>query len=377
MKTFVQELPLASAAKNEPAPTRHALLWANVIALLGVALFFRVWHLGNIAGINGDEAWGGVQAIRLLEGHEIEWRTPNGNLINPFLLLPLVVLHAIWSPSIELLRVVPLVSGLLALVANFVLCRRAFDQRTAVVSTLLLALLPIDIAYSRFAWDASESLLATVFILYLPLIGIRRQGSRWAISAAAIFACTAAILIHPTNVFAVMLVTAPVVYARRRRIARTLRRTRIPAKTWTIAALVAGTAGLTFLAWQAAPLIVARAHGPADLGTFAVRYLQLFSGSTVYAFISGAGLNVPDAGWFAATTMPFDLAFGGAGNLSALGSDTACRSLARPSRRVPGAGLVCDARGILHRGRARSLGAAFRALRNLPDRAGALVLRAA
>ena len=30
--------------------------------------------------------------------------------------------------------------------------------------------LPIDIAYSRFAWDASQSLLATLFVLYLPLL---------------------------------------------------------------------------------------------------------------------------------------------------------------------------------------------------------------
>ena len=61
--------------------------------------------------------------MRLLHGQEVEWRTPNGNPINPFFFLPALALHAIWPPSIVLLRLVPLASGLAALALNYWLCR--------------------------------------------------------------------------------------------------------------------------------------------------------------------------------------------------------------------------------------------------------------
>ncbi len=94
-------------------------------------------------------------------------RTPTGNWLNPFFFAPLVALHALVEPSFELLRITPFASGLLALVVNFFLCRRAFDLRTATISTVALAVLPINIAYSRFAWDASQSLLFTLPVVYV------------------------------------------------------------------------------------------------------------------------------------------------------------------------------------------------------------------
>jgi 4-amino-4-deoxy-L-arabinose transferase-like glycosyltransferase len=69
--------------------------------------------------------------------------TPSGNPLNPFFLLPLAALHIFLPPSIAALRLIPLASGLAALGLNYVLCGRAFDRRTAIVSTWILALLPI------------------------------------------------------------------------------------------------------------------------------------------------------------------------------------------------------------------------------------------
>ncbi len=187
----------------------------NVAALAGVALFLRTWHLGNIPGINGDEAWSGVQAVRLVHGEAIAWRTPTGNPVNVFFLLPLAALHAVFPPSFVLLRSVALASGVAALVANYWLCRRVFDLPTAIVSTLLLAVLPINVAYSRFAWDASQSLLATLPVLYLPLWVLRGSRRPRLLSVAAVMALLAAVWVHPTNVFAAPLVVVPLMYARR------------------------------------------------------------------------------------------------------------------------------------------------------------------
>jgi hypothetical protein len=269
----------------------------NLAALLLVAVVLRVWRLGTIAGINGDEAWTAVQATRWLNGEQVLWRTPNGNPLNPFYMLPTLALHALLPPSFTVLRTTALVSGLLALVANFALCRRAYDLRTAVLSTWILALLPIDIAYSRFAWDASQSLLATVLVLYLPLLGGTRHRPSGGLSTLGIVALAGAILVHPTNVFAAPLLAVPALVTRRHQIVAAWENTTIPARGWNLAGLVALSVAAVYAAWKMTDLASHRLHGPSSLGHFTALYLQLFSGTTVYAFISGATLPNSGAAW--------------------------------------------------------------------------------
>jgi hypothetical protein len=310
MHSLVLDAPAVPQSARQKSPAGSRLIMANCFALLAVAVFFRCWHLENIAGVNGDEAWLGVQALMLLGGVDIAWLTPTGNPVNPFFIMPLVGLHYFFAPSIIVLRLTALVSGLAALVANYVLCDRAFDRRTAIVSTMILALLPIDVAYSRFAWDASQSVLATLFVMYLPLIALRNWSDRATVSAATIMAVVAAVLVHPTNVFAVMLVIVPALYVRRRRTMNNLRLAALPAKTWALALLVAAAAGVVALAALVFPVAVGRLHGPSALGPFLANYLRLFSGTTVYEFISGAGGGRPGGGWFGYTTMACNAGFG-------------------------------------------------------------------
>ena len=56
---------------------------------------------------------------------------------------------------------------------NFVLCRLVYGQKTAAMTTVALGVLPVTIAYSRFAWNASQSVLFTLPLLYLPLAAWR------------------------------------------------------------------------------------------------------------------------------------------------------------------------------------------------------------
>src|SRR5262249_37814883 len=159
------------------------------------------------------------------------------------------------------LRSVAVASGLAALVVNYLLCRRAFDMPTAIVSTMLLALLPVNIAYSRFAWDASHSLLATLPVLYLPLLGARRADPRL-ICIPALLAYAAAILVHPTNVFAAPLLVAPLACARRGQIVNFLQNTAISARSRHLAALGAIAAVLVYAAWRGLSQIAHQWHGP-------------------------------------------------------------------------------------------------------------------
>jgi len=173
----------------------------HVLVLLLVAIVFRIYALGNIPGVNGDEAWYGVKAWRIVHGEEVTWRTPTGNPLNPFYLGPLLLLHLCFPPSIILLRTVALLSGLAALAINWFLCRWVYDRKTAAFSTILLAILPLNIAYSRFGWDTSQSLAATLPVIYFALAAVRfpEHGGRWL--AASLFAWTVAFWVHPTNIF--------------------------------------------------------------------------------------------------------------------------------------------------------------------------------
>ncbi len=258
-----------------------------LLALVAASLVMRVWQLGNLPGLNGDEAWSGVQAMRAVRGEPFAWRTPTGNPANPFFMAPLVALHIALAPSFALLRSIAVVSGIAALVVNYWLCRRAFDTRTALVSTVLLAILPINVAYSRFAWDASQSLLATVLVLYLPLIYLLRTDREQRLPVAAMGALALALLVHPTNVFAAPLIVIPIGYVWRGQVLDRLRGTAVSARPGSLVALMLASAFLAYVVWMLLAGLVTRLHGPVEFGEFVQNYLRLLSGATVYEYIAG------------------------------------------------------------------------------------------
>lgn len=178
---------------------RIFVAFCSVLILAGVWL--RVVNFGRWPGINGDEAWYGVQAQRMLQGEGFSWRTPTGNPWNPLLMIPRVLLEMVGEPSFEKLRLPAVISGLLTLVVNFWLARRALGRRGAWLTTTALAVLPIAIIYSRIAWDSCQTILVSLPVIYLPLIANRtpKQAGRlrnW----SSVWLCMA-ILVHPTNLF--------------------------------------------------------------------------------------------------------------------------------------------------------------------------------
>jgi 4-amino-4-deoxy-L-arabinose transferase-like glycosyltransferase len=255
----------------------HALVVA-AIAMIAASVWLRVWRLDWIPGLNGDEAWYGAQAESLLSGQSFSWRTPTGNLINPFFLGLVVATHAFGGPSIGLLRSAAVVSGLAALAANYWLCGRTFDRRTALVSTTLLAILPTNIAYSRFAWDASQSLLATLIVMYVSLQATKASAPRRRrLIEAGFLALGPAVWVHPTNVF-----IAPMLG-----VAIFLRHVpRVCAWRWRWLVPAGLIAGLILLpgAWP----IATRVLNPSEYAAFIGNIVGLFSGSTVLQFIPGS-----------------------------------------------------------------------------------------
>jgi len=277
----------------------RALATAAIVVILTTAVVFRIWRLGSVPGLNGDEAWSGVQALRFLHGEPIAWRTPTGNPINVFFFGPEVLLHAVAMPSIALLRIVPLVSGLLALLVNYWFCRRVIDRNTAVISTLFLAALPINIAYSRFAWDASQSLLATLPVVYLSLMAVQfpERFARYLI--LGVLALMVAVLVHPTNIFVTPLLVVAALFVKWDDVRTLSKRFRDEKKFHTL------LVGLGMVAIGSAWLLRARLAPMAermfstpDMLLECKLYLRLLSGATIYRFISGRAdvfSHVPEA----------------------------------------------------------------------------------
>jgi hypothetical protein len=271
------------------------LVALNVAGLFVVAIWLRMTELDHLPGINGDEAWYGIQAVRLLEGEPLSWRTPTNNLLNPFFFLPLVLVHLWQEPSAAALRWPALVSGVLALPLNYWLCRRALDHTTAIVTTVLLAVLPVNIAYSRFGWDASQTLLATLPAVYLPLLAVQDEAhrQRWLICAALAF--LASLIVHPTNIFTAPLLVVPALWAWRDEFVTSVRARPV----WQpIAACGLGGVCLLAVGWLARHWLTAigeRILTPGQLGEFAWNYQRLFSGLTVYRYLAGSNLPPTDA----------------------------------------------------------------------------------
>ena len=278
---------------------------------LSVATWLRCHALGNVPGVNGDEAWYGVRAWWLLHGGAYGgWHTPTGNPLNPLFVGPLALLHLWLPPSIALLRSVAVAGGLAALAINWLLCRWVFDRRTAAISTLLLAVLPINIAYSRFAWDASQSLAATLPVVYLALAAVRfpERFGRWI--AAAILAQAVAVWVHPTNVVAgAVIAIACLAQWRNRNDAKENDEARMTNDEFPSSFVIRHS---SFIIWSLACLVLASWIGLASLkgGLLAghtaerlanirqsapptqlpavVLYPRLFTGGTTYRYIAGS-----------------------------------------------------------------------------------------
>ena len=159
--------------------------------LLAIAIAFRIYALGRLPGINGDEAWYGVQAERILDGLTGSWRTPTGNLPGPIHLGLLLGLLKIFEPSLALLRVPSVICSLAAMMLAWLAGRR-FDRETGITALLLMATLPANIAFARVGWDPSDSAMIDMAAAWFAL-------SAAPFGSALLFAL--ALLIHPSNTF--------------------------------------------------------------------------------------------------------------------------------------------------------------------------------
>jgi hypothetical protein len=252
--------------------------------LLAASVWMRIADLDRIPGINGDEAWYGVQVQAFLRGQAWQWRTPSGLPLNPFFIAPLLAYHALFpQPWLPALRLPSLLSGLLLIALTFPLVRRRAGTHAAWLATLFVAALPIHLAYSRFGWDASQSPLAGLIVLYFAI------GGRFCLT---LITWAAAMLVHPTNLF-----LAPILFGvmagswwEKKQSLRGIIRLR----PWTavLVTFTVGVGGLLCVRWLGAFLpdsrqVVSRLSRPEGWLKCGALYADLISGVTTYRYIVG------------------------------------------------------------------------------------------
>lgn len=262
------------------------VFWINILLILIISVLFRIVALDHIPGINGDEAFYGVNVLNALERGRFLDHTPSGNILNPFYSGLLFVLQSFLPVSFWTLRLPALLTGLLLLPTTFYLTRGMFGREVALWATLLTAALPVNIAYARMGWDPSQITLIAVIVIYCVL------EKKWILF---VFALVSAYLIHPTNIF---LIPLALLFPAFSFLKRSYDSHPMKAVFFCILAVIFIFAAIAFIYWQSPFVfknmqigIFRRAQSPDAFGMFFLDYARLFSGTTIYKYVCGSGYS--------------------------------------------------------------------------------------
>lgn len=238
--------------------------------LASLALWLRVTS-PTFPAVNGDEAFYGVQAARLLEGRSVASHTVSGNLLNVLVIGPEVVLYALLGPSNLVIKLPAIGAGLLAVAGAWFCLRRTLDRPTAAIACGLMAVLPVAIIECRVGAEPAWNPLVGVLAL-----GAAFRGHR----LLTVLGFLLAYYVHPTYLFSAP-VYALVLAVRIGQQAGWRRREMVPklATAAVIGGAVLGglawlTSGRPVLSW----LYETFDFGPMDWGRFAILYERLLMG---------------------------------------------------------------------------------------------------
>lgn len=263
--------------------------------IVALAVFLRLYEVHRLPGMQGDEAWYGLQARLWLSGEEIEWRTPTGNVPGMLHLWSLILLHALFEPSLLLLRLPSIISSIAALLLAYAIGRRFFGQAAGMVALVLMACFPMNIAYARLGWDPSHSPLLVLAAAYAAFAGRK-------LLCALLFAL--ALANHPSAVFtAPFLTLGQFGFATLRHGKMTaIRETVQQAALLLIAILLAMALSPSTTHYLSLSRSMSRLFDPSAWLGFGQMFGRLLSGDTVYAYVFGIGFGAarPWADWAAA-----------------------------------------------------------------------------
>src|SRR5579863_4309428 len=134
---------MTATGRAAPAVLRDPLSWL-LLPLGAAAIILRILWLDTVPGVNGDEAWYGIWALRCVREGVCVLHTPSGNLINPFYMVLIAAAQAVGPPSIAVLRLPAVISGIVFPLLGYALLRAPLGRYAALAFMVLAAALPID-----------------------------------------------------------------------------------------------------------------------------------------------------------------------------------------------------------------------------------------
>lgn len=139
----------------------------SLIVIIALGFFLRCWDLGW-NGFNGDESIYSGQAASLL-GEEDYLKDFAVFRAHPLLLQSLLsVGFALFGIHDTVARMIPVIFGTLTIFMTYLLARELFDRKVGLVSSLVLALLPFHIVFSRqVLLDVPLSFFVILFLYFI------------------------------------------------------------------------------------------------------------------------------------------------------------------------------------------------------------------
>lgn len=138
-----------------------------LVFIISVAFILRIWDIGW-NGFNGDESIYSGQAASLLGDEEY---TKNFAIFraHPLLLQSLVsIAFALFGIHDTTARIVPVLFGTLTVFVTYLAAKQLFDNKIGLICSLILALMPFHIVFSRqVIVDVPLSFFVVLFLYFL------------------------------------------------------------------------------------------------------------------------------------------------------------------------------------------------------------------
>ena len=158
-----------------------------VIFLTIVAAFLRVYRLGDIPhGLHGDEAWNGIDAVRILRDGWIGVYTPAalGNMTGAIYLTAFLIW--LFDASVFTVRLSMAIFGIAAVPATHLLLRLGFGRWVALIGASALTVSYWHLHFSRMGFQLVSLPFAAVVAAAVLLWAMRSQQQwSWLVAGAA------------------------------------------------------------------------------------------------------------------------------------------------------------------------------------------------
>lgn len=163
-----------------------------VLSILFVGILLRfIQFPANPPGVFFDEASAGYDAFSIIRTGADRWGVPfpvylinwgtGQSVLYSYLSIPFILVFGLSRFSI---RLVSLFFGILALPLIYVTLKRRFGETPALVSMLLLAILPWHVMLSRWALDANLLPFFLLLGIYTTTRAVNDQSRLWVLAAA-------------------------------------------------------------------------------------------------------------------------------------------------------------------------------------------------